>query len=265
MKSLFKVLAVTAVALIVFLVMDNNPDEDHLVTANTPSSTVLHKTELSITSEEPSYKPSEGMNEVAGNVTNTQIDTTIRENRVEENKLEWRKVTPEFKEFMELSNKPLMSIADKDRLAQLMYETKLVDASRKILLKDVNEKELDLVQERQRLDSIEYLTTLLVGKYNSPLLDSAKQLALDALYHDNVKPEQNLDLRRSLVGDKVELGMVLAVYHADAWESYKTNAPYSEKHAKLVEYIDQLALVKADQLSSNALKLAQRLKKIKEG
>ncbi|MBQ4811729.1 hypothetical protein A7985_13295 [Pseudoalteromonas luteoviolacea] len=262
MKSFVKILVVTVVALAIFVFVGKSENETEVSVADTTTSNAKQAEQL----EEIQVSSDTPASELAVNneLADAKVDTLIRENRIEENKLEWRKVTPEFKEFMELTNKPLMSIADKDRLSQLMYETKLVEASRKILLRDVNEKELDLVHERKRLDAIEYLTTVLVGKYNSPQLDNAKDLALEALYHDNVKPEQDTDLKRSLVGDKVELGMVLAVYHEDAWESYKENATHSDKQAKFVEYVDQMALVKAEQLSNNALKLAQRLKKIKE-
>ncbi|TMO04006.1 hypothetical protein [Pseudoalteromonas sp. S558] len=230
----------------------------------------LAKTPLAVTSKHTFNNPvplnkQELFSKEANNVV-LQSDQSIPVgnigNRKEEDKLEWRKASAEFKEFIDLSNKPLMTIEDKDRLSQLMYEAELLHTSSGVLLGDIKGDELSLVDERRRLDAVEYLTTVLVGKYNSPQAYGAKQLALDVITKANVKPTQTEDLRRSLVGDKIELGMAMAVYHEDEWKQFKQQHTISKK---LVSYIDNLALIKTEQLSDNALKIAKRLKIHKEG
>ncbi|KZN66785.1 hypothetical protein [Pseudoalteromonas luteoviolacea] len=263
MKIQTKILATTIAALVVaggyyFYVDNPQPTEALTVQVIAPEAVALEETEV-VTQESANIPHEDPQND------SEPLIKVAREDRTEENKLEWRKASPEFREFLDLSSKPLISIEDKDRLTQLMYEPKLIDASRETLLKEVTENELDLVAERKRLDAIEYLSTVLVGKFNSPQIHNAKQLASDVLLNTNTRDEQSEDLRRSLVGDKIELGMALAVYHEEEWAMVKDQlAGMGEKQARLVSHIDELALIKADQLSSNALKLAQRLKNLKE-
>ncbi|WP_027709796.1 hypothetical protein [Zooshikella ganghwensis] len=172
----------------------------------------------------------------------------------------WRKPSPHFQSFIELMDKPLVSQEEKIKLQVLMNDYALLNTSREILFRSIQSNELDLVYERERLDAVLYLTTILVGKYNSSQQELASDLVIEVLNNRAYQDNLSTDLKKSLVGDKVELGLALAVFHPERWSQYKQNYNLGEKHQKLVHYIDELAKLKAEQLKDNAARLANRLR-----
>ncbi|MGI0117492.1 hypothetical protein [Zooshikella sp. RANM57] len=174
----------------------------------------------------------------------------------------WRKPSTHFQSFIELMDKPLVSEEERVKLQVLMNDYALLNTSREILFRTIKSNELDLVRERERLDAVLYLTTILVGKYNSSQQELASELVIDVLNNRTYQDTLSTDLKKSLVGDKVELGLALAVFHPERWNQYKENYNLGEKHQKLVHYIDELAKLKAEQLKNNAERLANRLRTI---
>ncbi|MBU2712996.1 hypothetical protein [Zooshikella harenae] len=174
----------------------------------------------------------------------------------------WRKPSTQFQPFIELMNKPLVSEEERVRLQVLMNDYALLNTSREILFRTIKHNELDLVRERERLDAVLYLTTILVGKYNSSQQELASELVIEVLNNRTYQDTLSTDLKKSLVGDKVELGLALAVFHPERWSQYKESYNLGEKHQKLVRYIDELAKLKSEQLKDNAERLANRLRTI---
>ncbi|MDE1462014.1 hypothetical protein [Spartinivicinus poritis] len=174
----------------------------------------------------------------------------------------WRKPSVYFQPFVELMDKPLVSQEEKVKLQLLINDYTLLNTSRDILLRPLKNNELDLVYERERLDAVLYLTTILVGKYNSSQQELASDLAVEVLNNRTYQDTLSTDLKKSLVGDKVELGLALAVFQPERWNLYKESYNLGKKHQKLVSYIDDLAKLKAEQLKDNAARLANRLRAI---
>ncbi|WP_018692015.1 hypothetical protein [Algicola sagamiensis] len=194
-------------------------------------------------------------------ITDSQAQLDIPPKEIEKKeKKAWRKPTPEFADFLDLSDKALVSHADQDQFKAIIEDPERVATARKILLKKPEKDKLDWAEEKRRLDSILYVSTLLTGKYSSIQTDLAVELVQDILLAKNFEGLTNKELKRSLVGDKVELGVEFAVYHPEAWDTFKDQHGSDPYHQKLITYIDNFAGTRKEQLLNHVERITARLK-----
>ncbi|PNQ53566.1 hypothetical protein C1141_20595, partial [Vibrio agarivorans] len=69
-------------------------------------------------------------------------------------------------------------------------------------------------------------------------------------------------IKKSLIGDKVEIAMDLAIFQPEVWLEYKTNSTPSMD--KFIHYVDTEASFSRAQAKDNAERLATRLKNLSE-
>ena len=114
---------------------------------------------------------------------------------------------PDLAQFRQLQRKVLRKSSEKDMLQDIYKDRDLIDAAKKDLLAEGERVYSDEAQFR-RLYRVEYLGMGLEWKENPerPALMSSVEELLRA---DNIHPDMDLELRRSLAGDKVELFMIL--------------------------------------------------------
>lgn len=225
------------------------PELNH--TSNTHTNLVINNNLKQDNNATPSKN-----NNLQPNTLKTDIHTSNKEVKP------WRRPSTHFQSFIDLMNKPLATDIEKIQLRTMMDNYALLNTSKEILTLPVQGKDLNLVDERERLDAVLYLTTILAGKYNSSQVELAEELVVDILNTERIQDTHSRDLKKSLMGDKVELGLALAVFHAERWKLYKDTYQLGEKHQQLINYIDSLAILKTEQLKSHAQRIANRLKSI---
>ncbi|NRD75321.1 hypothetical protein HQQ94_19250 [Shewanella sp. VB17] len=173
---------------------------------------------------------------------------------------EWRKPSKAFQPFFELNNKALNTKAERENYKLLIDSGKLLAVTEKVLLAKVTENKIDYVKERARLDALYYLSSIISGKYNSSQFDLAIELATEVLNHPTVRNEQGPELKKSLLGDKIEIGLDLAVFQPELWDEYKSANSGDDKHQQLLAYIDNKARFQQKIMLDRTEKLARKLK-----
>ena len=254
-----KILAVMAFCLIGLIIWQQNSDSNSPVTpqASIPSENEKQQS-ANVQQGTPEEVIPEDLTTSTTDVTENQITAPELEPKGE--KLPWRKPSEHFAKFQDLSEKPLIKPEEREQFLSLINSYQMVEKAKEILFEPVSGPELDFTEERARLDAVDYLATLVSGKYNSSQLDHAIQLIFNILNTKRTDDTFSLDLKRSLVGDKVELGIALAVFQSDIWQQYKSTYQADEKQTKLIAYIDQEAEFNKERLKINAQRIANRLK-----
>ena len=150
----------------------------------------------------------------------------------------WRQPSPVFRGFIDLIIHPLVADRD-DRLQEALRDDSLREQARTFLLEVPAGPSLNLNEERRRLDAVEYLTTAvaMLGK-DDPARDHALQTCLEILVRRRQSPEQDTELRRSLLGDRVEIGTELALSAPEAWRRFRDDHPDLQP---LTDFIDERA------------------------
>lgn len=118
---------------------------------------------------------------------------------------------PELAQFRHLQRKVLRKGDEQTSLQSLFKNREVIDAAKADLLA-TGERTFSEDAQFRRLYQVEFLGSALEWKDNperSALLNDVEEL----LRADNLNPEMELELRRSLSGDKVELFMILL--HSD--------------------------------------------------
>jgi hypothetical protein len=114
---------------------------------------------------------------------------------------------PDLAQFRFLQRKVLLSPEEKETLRAIYKDPEMLEAAKLDLLAE-GEKTLSEDRQFQRLYRVEYLGMALEWTDNpnrTSVLDSIKELILAK----NIHRDQELELRRSLAGDKVEMFMIL--------------------------------------------------------
>ncbi|SMF69028.1 hypothetical protein [Pseudobacteriovorax antillogorgiicola] len=146
-----------------------------------------------------------------------------------------RKPSEAYEQFLDLLDKPLVSENDKSAFLSIIDDPGLVEFSEKVLTRS-EFGELNLSKERERLDAISYVGTLLSKKF--PVKDDIEARAIEVvktvLYRESIQGQQSEDLKKSLIGDKVELGVVLAVHWPNEWKEIVQTKKIPER---LIEHI----------------------------
>lgn len=173
---------------------------------------------------------------------------------------QWMKHTPEFKTFLSFREKAIKTQAEIDEFKQLINSYEMVKQCEIFLLNDaLSGKELDLTEERARLNSVNYLSSLITGKYSSSQLAYAVEIANKVISTPIPASINNTAVIRSLLGDKIELGIDMYLYQHDAWDKIK-NHTMDEKQIKLFKYIEKAAKSKAVNLKNNIKTISDRLR-----
>ncbi|MBU8898125.1 hypothetical protein KRR26_21130 [Corallococcus sp. M34] len=114
---------------------------------------------------------------------------------------------PDLARFRQLQRKVLRRADETQSLQALYQDRKVIEAAKKDLLSEGQTRFDDDAQFR-RLYQVEYLGMSIEWKDNPErpaLMKDVEELILA----QNIKPDMDLELRRSLAGDKVELFMVM--------------------------------------------------------
>ncbi|MFP2907254.1 hypothetical protein ACLESD_19840 [Pyxidicoccus sp. 3LFB2] len=114
---------------------------------------------------------------------------------------------PDIAQFRQLQRKVLRKSTERDLLQDIYKDRELIETAKKDLLAE-GERVFSDEAEFRRLYRVEYLGMGLEWKENPErpaLLGDIEQL----VRANNIHPEMDLELRRSLAGDKVELFMIL--------------------------------------------------------
>lgn len=88
------------------------------------------------------------------------------------------------------------------------------------------------------MNAVSYIGSVMNPKFESLLMDEAVYFTLEWLEKDDIHPQQDKKLRQSIIGDKVELGIILAEFHPETWGEYKLTHS-SKKQLKLIELIEK--------------------------
>lgn len=118
---------------------------------------------------------------------------------------------PDLAQFRLLQRKALMKPEERERLQEIYQDSELLAVAKRFLLAE-GEKTFSEDRQFQRLYRVEYVGMALEWQDNpnrNTLLSETKDLILAK----NIHNDQELELRRSLAGDKVELFMILL--HSD--------------------------------------------------
>lgn len=114
---------------------------------------------------------------------------------------------PDIAQFRHLQRKVLLRPEERQMLQALYQDDELVTAARHDLLAE-NEKTFSEESQLKRLYRVEYLGMGLEWKDN-PKREGVLAAIQDLILAQNIKSDQELELQRSLAGDKVELFMIL--------------------------------------------------------
>lgn len=110
------------------------------------------------------------------------------------------------KEFKQLQPKVLLSKEDKEHLSEFYSDKARIDAAKTALL--VDEKALNRESEKIRMKAIDYLTHA-IGWDKNPQHDYVVSAVSSVLNADNIVGQSDMDYKKSLAGDKVELYEVM--------------------------------------------------------
>ena len=222
---------------------------------------------------EESTVESQHINEAVASEQASSISTLVQPNNVkyqESNVLDessynwenntWRQPSEEFQSFITLSSKVLTTASDRQNFELLLNDYKMVEATRKALLSDISVERYNYDDERERWDAIYYISTIITGKYKTQHLTDIINLSLEVINKplpDNIPDDE---IKKSLIGDKVEIAIDLAIFQPDIWQEYKASS--DPTMSKFINYVDNKADLSRNKMKSDAQKLADRLKSL---
>ena len=152
----------------------------------------------------------------------------------------WRQTSKKFSEFFGLVDKSLVRPHEKERFKQMLNDEYLLESAREVLVQEVDDRILNWTKERERLDAVLYITIVLSGKYQSKLVEDALDVAKKVILKDSATDGQSLDLKRSLMGDRIELGITLLLNQKETWLDIKESL-FEIGQNELIAYIENLA------------------------
>tara|TARA_B100001094_G_scaffold331951_1_gene402058 strand:+ start:4502 stop:5224 length:723 start_codon:yes stop_codon:yes gene_type:complete len=208
------------------------------------------------------FKPLELKGTLFDSLHNSSVEKkAITTERNQTNKLQkWMQHTPQFKFFLEFREKALKTQEEIDNFKNMINKRDMIDTAKQFLTiqYDANEA-LDLIEEKARFNSVNYLSAVITGMYPSSQLEYAIETVQEVISTPISSSISNKDVRKSLLGDKIELGIKLYLYHLQQWHQVKEGA-VDEKTQKLLFYIEQEAKKKAVFFKNNARYITERLK-----
>jgi hypothetical protein len=114
---------------------------------------------------------------------------------------------PDVAQFRQLQRKVLLKPQEKEMLRDMYKDRELIEAAKRDLLA-ADEKRFTEEGQFKRLYRVEYLGMGLEWKEN-PQRQALLKDVEEVILAKNIRAEQELELRRSLSGDKVELFMIM--------------------------------------------------------
>lgn len=140
---------------------------------------------------------------------------------------------PDLAQFRFLQRKVLLKREERELLREIYQDPELLKAAKRDLLAE-GEKSFSEDRQFQRLYRVEYLGMSLDWNDN-PSRQSFLNVIKELIVAKNISDAQELELRRSLAGDKVELFMILLHYDRAQAEALLTDAQGTDL-MKLLEY-----------------------------
>ncbi|GEM76763.1 hypothetical protein [Vibrio sagamiensis] len=174
----------------------------------------------------------------------------------------WRQPSEKFDHFISLSSKVLTTTSDRQNFELLLNDYKMVEASRIALLSDIDTNRYNYDDERERWDAIYYISSIITGKYRTQYFNDIINLSIEIINKPLPENITDIEIKKSLIGDKVEIAMDLAIFQPEVWLEYKTNSTPSMD--KFIHYVDTEASFSRAQAKDNAERLATRLKNLSE-
>ena len=114
---------------------------------------------------------------------------------------------PDLAQFRLLQRKVLLKPEERESLQAIYRDPELLAAAKRALLAE-GETVFSEDRQFQRLYRVEYVGMALEWQEN-PARDAVLREAKELILAKNIHNDQELELRRSLAGDKVELFMIL--------------------------------------------------------
>lgn len=155
-----------------------------------------------------------------------------------------RNPSKNFEAFYQLKSKVILSSSDtieKSRLLDSHYLYELATSTLSSI--DLAELRLNHKTQRQRMDAVSFLSEVLDPENNSIQIEMGINFCKEFLSKTLTRANQSTDLKKSLIGDQIEIGLSLAQHHPVIWEEIQKNTQnlYNEK---IISYIQTLASFK---------------------
>tara|TARA_B100001094_G_C18192682_1_gene808375 strand:- start:2795 stop:3508 length:714 start_codon:yes stop_codon:yes gene_type:complete len=136
---------------------------------------------------------------------------------------QWMIPSEEYLDYLDIKEKALLTDSDKDAFIDLLNSNIKFDFSKNQIFEGIYEEKYTKKNERNRILAVSYISSVLNSNFKSINKNNAIQLVIDLLEREEVYDIQDLKLKKSLIGDKIELGMAFAIFHPELWKKYKEN------------------------------------------
>lgn len=164
-----------------------------------------------------------------------QLESQKREKPFKSLKNKPRYWDPGFSKFQSIDRKALPSAEDIKSLKKMLSSAKLLKLSGEFLNDTSYLDKLDDNQERRRMLRINFLGKALHWE-NNPARDDVIEIFKEVILNESsIRKNMDLDLKKSLAGDKVELFWILKKYEPDAIENIMIEA-HGKPTMKILKY-----------------------------